>query len=583
MNPRIILSLSILALLLAACSAAPEVLASYDPSDLRFDGERAYAIEDEFVTGFPNRVSGSEQTRLAAEWLQEQFTQNGWSCQIDEWEVINYSRPTPMRNVACRLPGASPREILVIAHHDIAPTTIHGADNDGLGIAILLQLAEIFASEGQPPYTLVFVATDGEEYGMLGSGRYIETHPDRGNIIAAFSLDNLGRYYYDAMNMELIGQYRRFGPLWLAMLAREAARAVDGLWQVNLRSLIDQVTGQAAPVSFMDQGPLVAAGVPALGFTAHVPPEFSEEHYQAWHDPNDNIDSQSAASLGQSGRIAEALVRQLLSMETFPLESGPYLYFEGGQQVLRGLPLWLIFIGFVALFFLGSYLVGRTAITQSSRRLFAALPHFLGLWLPLLASIGLLYMFVAVGLMLSFPRYPATTKDPYLLNPRWPAVILFLLGLSLFLLVGRWFVRRFTGDQPAPAFGAVKSLALLVVGLGGIYVLVLNPFSLLFFLPLLFWFLIGGRKGIGKVLDVLFFLLGGLVVYGLVYIFGFQTLRYDFAFLWYLLNMFSVRMISFPSAAVITAIIGAGLSLVVKPPRKARAKNPTGVTQATSR
>jgi hypothetical protein len=169
----------------------------------------------------------------------------------------------------------------------------------------------------------------------------------------------------------------------------------------------------------------------------------------------------------------------------------------------------------------------------------------------------------------AFYRYPATTKDPYLLNPRWPAVVLFLLGLGLFIFLGRWLVRRYAGHLPVPAFGVTKSFALFVVGLGGVYVLALNPFSLLFFTPLLFWFLIGGRKGPGKVLDILFFILGGLVVYALIYFFGFVRLRYDFAMLWYLLNMFSTRMISFPTAAVITAIIAAGLSMLVRLPTRA--------------
>jgi hypothetical protein len=577
MNTRAFLLLSILVLLLAACQAAPDLQASYDPASLRFDGERAYAVEDEFVNAFTNRASGSQNTRQAAAWLQEQFSSYSLDCQTDEWSEILYSRPTPLYNVVCRLPGASPGEIVIIAHHDVAPTTVQGADNDGSGVAILLQLAEIFAAEGQLAYTLVFVATDGEEYGGLGTGRFIDTHPEPGNIIAGFSLDNLGRPYYDAMSMELNGQYRRFGPLWLALLVREAAGAAPGLWRVNLPGLIDQVTGQAAPVSFMDQGALVAGGVPALGLAGHVPPADAEQHYRLWHDPGDTMERQSAAALGQAGLVAEALARQLLSMQSFPQESGPYLYFEGSRQVLRGPPLWLVFAGFTALFFLSSLLAGRRAPGGIGSQWRAALPHFLGLWLPLLASIVLLYGLVEVGLMEKFARYPATTKDPYLLQPRWPAVILFLLGLALFLVIGRRLARRFTRGRPAPSFGAVKSLALVVVGLGGLYVLAVNPFSLLFFLPLLFWLLIGGRRGIGKVVDVVLFLLGGLVVYGLIYVFGFQVLRYDFAFLWYLMNMFAIRMLSFASAAVITAIVAAGVAMVVRP--AAISEQPSAVSQ----
>ena len=128
-----------------------------------------------------------------------------------------------LRNVVCRLPGETDQEILVLAHHDIAPTTIQGADNDGSGIAILLHPGEIFAAEGEPKYTLVFVADDFEEYGMLGSQRFIETHPDPEKIIAGISLDNLGRYYYEDMITELIGQFDGYAPIWIALTAKEAA------------------------------------------------------------------------------------------------------------------------------------------------------------------------------------------------------------------------------------------------------------------------------------------------------------------------------------------------------------------------
>ncbi len=560
-------SVVVISFLVNACAPAPQTSVAYDPAALRFSGERAFGVEAEFVTRFPNRHSGQPNNRLAAEWLRDEFTRIGWSCRMDEWEIVNYSRPVRLNNVVCELPGESEREILIVAHHDQAPTTIQGADNDGSGIAILLHLAEILAAEPPPRYTLVFAATDAEEYGMIGSRRYVETHANVENIIAGVSLDNLGRDYYDGMNLELIGQYRRYGPIWLALTAREAARAAGGEWEVNLRAPFDQITDQAAPVSFMDQGPIVAAGVPALGFAARVPPQSGDEHYRLWHDPDDTLEHQSAESLGQSGRIAEALIRQLLAMESFPEESGPYVYLEGSGQVLRGWPLWLIFFGVVGVFFLGSVWAGRSQWHERLRGWRAAFPHFLSLWLPLLASIVLLYLFVAVGLMDEYHAYPATTKDPALLNPRWPAVVLYLAGLPALYIVGRRLVRRFAGGMPTPTAGDLKSLGLFVVGLAGAYVLVINPFSLLFFIPVLFWFLIRGRKGLGRALDVLFFALGGVVVYALLYVFGFLILRYNFTFLWYLLNMFSTGMVSFPTAAAITAIIGAGLSMVVHPPR----------------
>ncbi len=236
---------------------------------------RDFEIEEEFVTSYTNRVSGSEESRQATIWLQDQITAAGWTCEVDQWEAVLYSEPVVLRNVVCRLPGASDQEILVLAHHDIAPTTVQGADNDGSGVAILLHLAEIFASEGPQQYTLVFVSDDAEEFGMIGSRRYVETHPNPEKIIAGISLDNLGRSYYKDMDTELVGQYEGYAPIWIGLAAREAAQASGTDWEVILKGPIDQVLNQAITISFTDQGPINAAGVPAIGFGARVPAEFS--------------------------------------------------------------------------------------------------------------------------------------------------------------------------------------------------------------------------------------------------------------------------------------------------------------------
>ena len=92
---------------------------------------------------------------------------------------------------------------------------------------------------------------------------------------------------------------------------------------------------------------------------------------------------------------------------------------------------------------------------------------------------------------------------------------------------------------------------------------------MLFTLPLAFWFLINHRKGAWRLLDILFFLLGGLVVYALFYFFGFAIQHLNFAVLWYMLIMFSIGEIGFLTALAITAMIAAGLAMVVNPPLKA--------------
>ncbi len=558
---------------LLGCATVPTPEINYDPAALQFDGEQAFVTETEFVMQFPDRDSGQPNNRLAAEWLQNQFAQMGLTCSMQEWEVINFSQPLPLNNVVCSLAGESAQEIVIVAHHDQFSGTTQGADNDGSGIAIMLELAKIFAAEGTPNYTLTFLSSDGEEYGMLGSGHYIETHPNPEQIIAAFSLDNLGKEFYDGVRMSATGQLGGVGPLWLQRTAQEAARTAGDIWIPATKPTYEQLLTQAVPISMWDQGPLVAAGVPAIGFGENCPAEYAQECWDTYHTELDTLAFQSPGTLHQAGRIAEATVRQLLVMDRFPQESGPYLYFPESNSVLRGPILWLVMLGIVVLFFAGSLWVGKRPLTQTAYGWLNALPHFLGLWLPWVASILLLYLMVEIGLMEEFAVYPAVARDPILFNPRWPAVFVFVLGLILFFWGGRKLTARLQHEPVL--FWQRKSLTLLIVGLGGVYLLLRNPFSILFLMPMLLWFLVKGRRSIGgRLLDWLLALGGGLIVYALLFFFGALILRNDFAILWYILMMFSIRMVGFWSAAMTTAIIAAGFALVVNPPQP-RKKNVT--------
>jgi hypothetical protein len=552
-----------LALALAAmsCTRPATIEGRCETRELKFSGPAALSTLTELVTRFPYRHSGEPNNRAAAAWIAARLRGLGMTCEVDTWEVVNYSRPVTLRNVVCRLAGASPREIVIMAHHDQSPRTVQGADNDGSGVAILLELAAGFATGTPHAHTLVFVSTDAEEYGMLGSLRFVSTHPDPSRILAGISLDNLGKRFYDGLDMTAVGQFRHHGALWLQLAAQEAARACGLDWVPVIAAPADQVLAQAVPISFTDQGPLVAAGIPAVGLGGRAPPAHREAHWESYHSPLDTVALQSAEVLGHAGQATEALVRQLLAMAHAPArDSGPYVYFAGGNQVLRGAGLWLMF-GASILAWLIPY--GRARRDRASWP--AALTHFASLWLPLVALLPVLYGLVAVGWMDSYHLYPATARDPALYEPRWPAVTAALITVALLLLLGRRVNAHLSAGPTDIA--QRRRLARLVVGLAALYVLAVNPFSLIFFVPLPCWMLIGGRRGVGRVTDIGLFLAGCAWLFALVYVFGFQVLRNDLTVLWYLMMMFSIRMIGFTTAAVILAVLAAGLSLVVSPPR----------------
>src|SRR5215468_10732355 len=109
--------------------------------------------------------------------------------------------PTPITNVIATLQGtASPQRFYVVTGHldsrvtdvlnsiDDAP----GADDDGSGVACVLELARLFATH-QFPGTLVFATVAGEEQGLFGSAFMAAQMKAAGNDVQGmFSNDIIG-------------------------------------------------------------------------------------------------------------------------------------------------------------------------------------------------------------------------------------------------------------------------------------------------------------------------------------------------------------------------------------------------------
>jgi hypothetical protein len=85
-------------------------------------------------------------------------------------------------------PGSSSRAIDTIAPH-------HGADDNASGVAMMIELAEKFAStKGSHKRSIVCIAFSGEELGLLGS-KYFAENPgiDLTKVNAMINLDMVGR------------------------------------------------------------------------------------------------------------------------------------------------------------------------------------------------------------------------------------------------------------------------------------------------------------------------------------------------------------------------------------------------------
>jgi hypothetical protein len=109
--------------------------------------------------------------------------------------------PTTITNVIATLQGtASPERFYVVTGHldsrvtDVLDFTSDapGADDDGSGVAVVLELARLFATH-QFPGTLVFATVAGEEEGLYGSAHMAQQmKADGADVQGMFSNDIVG-------------------------------------------------------------------------------------------------------------------------------------------------------------------------------------------------------------------------------------------------------------------------------------------------------------------------------------------------------------------------------------------------------
>jgi hypothetical protein len=154
---------------------------------------------------------GSEAAGSAMAALLQSVSNSGYQL------VVAAATPAPVKDqgvvsMAGSLSGAagedSPPSIVIVAHYDAggaAPSLATGADSNGSGVSMLLELARLLSSlyassRSHPAHSITFLLSGGGKINFAGTKRWLEEHLDMdttsdllANVDFVLCLDSVGR------------------------------------------------------------------------------------------------------------------------------------------------------------------------------------------------------------------------------------------------------------------------------------------------------------------------------------------------------------------------------------------------------
>jgi hypothetical protein len=550
---RAILAISIALIVLLAALTLRSVAKQADKVPVAgvkplFNPSSACDVTKEFVIAHPERGMGTEESRAAAEWLASRMKKLHLETKVQQFPGWVRGRLVTGQNVIGIDYGLRENLIVLLAHYDIPYHVREGAMDDASGVGVLLELARVFSMEEQEK-TLVFIASDGEEWGMLGARHFVRSYKEPQQIFAAVSLDYLRVEDPEKIYLRGEGQFTGYCPLWLWTLAGDCIRTAGGVERAPLPPM--HYLAQAVNISSTDQGPFNKVGIPAINLGGNK--SDSPLAQAIYHTQKDTHENMRPELFSTYGKAAEALVRSLDVLDVSPDNESYFLPLRDGTYLGR-VPL--LVLQFLLFFPLLLATVFQYYNLKKDPLFFSSIPaeaiNFVLFIIPWILSILTLYLLVKTNVIPRYELYPATALDPFLFSPAWGA----LAGVGLAFLIGWTLVFLARRTLPAfsrPAFPASKAVGLDILLSLAIIALLLNGFAATLFLApaaLLWIWMEQGRNPLRVLLNSLL-LISSAIPLVLVLVYFSSGLRLGWYFLWYMFLCVAYRFFS-PAAAFIT-------------------------------
>lgn len=392
------------------------------------------------------------------------------------------------------LKGKSDRTIVIGGHMDSAGPEEPGADDDGSGAALVLELARVLA---QRPHhaTLVFCLWGGEEQGLRGSTYFVGHYQGIDNVALMFQLDMVDGK--GPLDVDPDGPYQVSAPRWLVDAAYEEFYGV--LHDTGLRypSTFATINSSGSGATGSDHIPFIDHGIPAIDFTSDI-------DYPI-HTPLDDLANFTPSGFSRAGDMVLGLVDRFDEGQP-PQKTEKYFLLQVGDVPLF-IPHWFISL-FTVLSILAAVVVAVFLFRRD--RIAPQIPRIHGSGAKIALAVLIVNAFIwmtpsAMGLMTGY-RFPWATH--FALYTAFSILVGFLGSWLALRLLRRMRVSTRVG----PMFVRAALLPLLAAGAAAAFDLEIAIYmaTILALFTIAVWF---RRPWIGSVALLLAFLVGFRLVF----------------------------------------------------------------------
>ena len=280
------------------------------------------------IASRPHNVSHPAELEAAARYIECQLAQLGYEVECQEYTAAG----APVRNIAVAIPavgpGAASAGALVVGAHYDSYLNAPGANDNGTGVAALIEIARALrgSSPGASPIRLVFCVNEEPPFfdtPDMGSRRYAAWLAARGVAVSSMlSLETLGAFSDAPGSQTYPAPFGRVFPdraNFVAFVGTIGSRQLLSRAIASFRQHSDVPSlGGIAPalvqgVDWSDHKSFAERGIPALMIT-----DTALYRYAHYHTPADTPDKIDYVTLARLTHALTQVVRDLAGVAREP-------------------------------------------------------------------------------------------------------------------------------------------------------------------------------------------------------------------------------------------------------------------------